>query len=423
MTVGRPVGSGHDDPCVRRVGWSPLGARADTVILVGDRVATPGGRSMRWRALRHAIGATASCQLWELGCDRWSHCFSACAQPGGGGGPGGVDGVRSMPAPTGDQLGPWYYEKTFCRSHLRRLTEELTAAGTSTVICSGLESARYVTALAASAEWRVVFDLHNVEAPLHSSIRDAARGLVPYGQLYTDQHADLVALAEREALSAADQTWVCSTEDRDLVARHYGEAVAARTWVVPNTVDVPTDAPPPPRDVESVCFTGTMDYLPNHLAAKTLAFDIAPRLARFAPALPVVIAGMRADKWADAVGDPLPASVLIRTDPPDVSDIVRGSVMVIPLRIGGGSRFKILEAFALGAPVVSTTKGAEGLDLVPGRHYLAAEEAADFAGAVETLVKEPEVRAALVHEGWLMARDRYSAPALVRAVDTALRAR
>jgi glycosyltransferase involved in cell wall biosynthesis len=83
---------------------------------------------------------------------------------------------------------------------------------------------------------------------------------------------------------------------------------------------------------------------------------------------------------------------------------------VVPLRVGGGTRLKILEALALGTPVISSSKGAEGLDLVAGRDLLIADEPADFAAAVLRLLHEPALREMLSRNGRRAVEAAYDWP-------------
>ncbi|NJN94931.1 MAG: glycosyltransferase [Anaerolineales bacterium] len=80
---------------------------------------------------------------------------------------------------------------------------------------------------------------------------------------------------------------------------------------------------------------------------------------------------------------------------------------IVPLRIGGGTRLKILESLALGTPVIATRKGAEGLDLVPGRDLLVADDPAGFAAAVVRILGDAELRAQLSHNGRQAVEARY----------------
>jgi glycosyltransferase involved in cell wall biosynthesis len=268
-----------------------------------------------------------------------------------------------------------------------------------------------VRPLAASGAFTVVFDLHNIEQALHQAIQRAVPDGSHYAGVYTERHVRLVAEAERAAVAAADAVWVCSPEDRAVLGALYGGAARAKAVVVPNAVDVPHPAAPE-AGAARVCFTGRMDYYPNLAAGRTLGYEIVPLLHGRGQRVPVVLAGAHAQRMLG--GPALPPGVCLLSDPPGIAEVIAGGVMAVPLTIGGGTRFKILEAFAYGAPVVSTTKGAEGIDAVADEHYLRAEHPAGFADALDALVRDPTLRARLGAAGWDLVRDRYSIDALAR---------
>jgi glycosyltransferase involved in cell wall biosynthesis len=87
--------------------------------------------------------------------------------------------------------------------------------------------------------------------------------------------------------------------------------------------------------------------------------------------------------------------------------VARSWGSIVPLRVGGGTRLKILEALALGTPVVATSKGAEGLDLAPGQDILIADKPADFAAAVLRLLQEAQLRKTLSHNGLRVVKAKY----------------
>jgi glycosyltransferase involved in cell wall biosynthesis len=95
--------------------------------------------------------------------------------------------------------------------------------------------------------------------------------------------------------------------------------------------------------------------------------------------------------------------------------------MAVPLFQGGGTRFKVLEAFASGLPVVGTAKAVEGLAVQPEEHFLQAETPRGFADALERLWTQPEERARIVHAGHRLVRDRYSWEAAAREMQAGLR--
>ncbi len=80
------------------------------------------------------------------------------------------------------------------------------------------------------------------------------------------------------------------------------------------------------------------------------------------------------------------------------AELERAVAMVVPLKAGGGTRLKVLDAFGAGVPVISTALGVEGLHAEPGRHYVQAETPSEFAAAVRRVVNDPALRKHLAHE-------------------------
>jgi glycosyltransferase involved in cell wall biosynthesis len=310
----------------------------------------------------------------------------------------------------------WFHDRNYCDEYARWLADDLAESGVATVICSGLDTYRYVTTLAATGRFQVVFDMHNIESVLHKQICDAIPPGSPYSTHYTDSHARLVGAAERAALLSATSIWVCSNEDRDLAAATFG-AAPDKIHVVPNVVDV-AGASPPRNACERISYTGRIDWYPNIGAGQMLANEIAPLLHERGHKLPVVIAGVMARELLDHPD--LAANVRLISSPPRTADLIANSIMAVPLKLGGGSRFKVLEAFAYGAPVVSTAKGVEGLGLVPGTHYLLAEKPAEFADALDGLITDPAQRARLAGAAWDIVRKQYSVDALAEQVRSAI---
>ena len=177
--------------------------------------------------------------------------------------------------------------------------------------------------------------------------------------------------------------------------------------VVPNTYKRP-ERPLGPVEVTEhpvVLFQGTLDYGPNADAAIWLVRDLAPRIRARVPGLQIRL-----------VGTPTPDLELVH-DPPDVTvvgsvpamdpELARAHVAVVPLRSGSGTRLKILESFAHRIPVVSTSLGAEGLEVEGGVHLLLADDAEGFAAACERLLTDPVLRRRIVDAAEQRYRERY----------------
>ena len=104
---------------------------------------------------------------------------------------------------------------------------------------------------------------------------------------------------------------------------------------------------------------------------------------------------------------------------PDVRPYVdQAAVFVVPLRMGGGTRLKVLEGLSMQKPMVSTSLGCEGIDVEHGRHLLIADEAKSFADAVLELLESPDLALRLGSEGRALAERRYRWEAVVETLET-----
>jgi glycosyltransferase involved in cell wall biosynthesis len=185
---------------------------------------------------------------------------------------------------------------------------------------------------------------------------------------------------ERCALSDADRTIAASDVDAERFHQEFG---VERVQVVENGVDTRYFQPSAvPRDSSRLLFLGSLDWRPNLDGLHQLLDDIFPRVRREIPHATLTVVGRNPStalqrRLADIPGAKLFGSV------PDVRPFLeKCGMLVVPLRIGGGSRLKILEALAAGVPVVSTRIGAEGLHLEAGRDLTVVETVADLGPAL-----------------------------------------
>ena len=133
-----------------------------------------------------------------------------------------------------------------------------------------------------------------------------------------------------------------------------------------------------------VVFQGTLRYSPNADAARFLVEDVGPRLRALVPDARIRLVGVAPPALARLAHPP---AVTLTGQVPDITaELARADVVVIPLRYGSGTRVKILEAFAHRIPVVSTSLGAEGLDVVAGKQLLVADDAEGIAQACASVL-------------------------------------
>jgi glycosyltransferase involved in cell wall biosynthesis len=160
----------------------------------------------------------------------------------------------------------------------------------------------------------------------------------------------------------------------------------------------------PPR----VLYTANFGYAPNLEAARILLDEIRPRLLAAVPSLQVVLCGQQPPPELQALAASEP-DVVVTGAVPDVRPwFAAADAVIVPLRHGGGTRLKILEALAAGCPLVSTHKGAEGLQLDDGLHLRLAETAHDLAEALLWCLREPEMAQAMAERGRARVAELYS---------------
>lgn len=177
--------------------------------------------------------------------------------------------------------------------------------------------------------------------------------------------------------------------------------------VVSNGVDCEHNRPglvqPKPG---TLVFNGAMTYSANHDAMRYFLSEIYPRIRCEEPAVSLTITGSTAG--VDLSSLSLDESLRLSGPVEDVRPLVAGaSVCVVPIRQGGGTRLKILEAMALGTPVVTTSKGAEGLDVMPEEDILVADDPARFAAEVVRLLRDPALRQRLARNARRLVEGRY----------------
>ncbi|HOU11922.1 MAG TPA: glycosyltransferase family 4 protein [Anaerolineae bacterium] len=177
--------------------------------------------------------------------------------------------------------------------------------------------------------------------------------------------------------------------------------------VIPNGVDCVHHRPGLAEvRPNTLVYNGALTYSANYDAMQYFLAEIYPRIKQQAPDVTLTITG--STRGVDLNGLRLDESVHLTGYVEDVRlPVAQSAACVVPLRQGGGTRLKILEAMALGVPVVATSKGAEGLSVVNGEHLLLADDPAAFATAVLRVLREPDLRAHLIHNARALVEAQY----------------
>lgn len=264
----------------------------------------------------------------------------------------------------------------------------------------------------------VVLDAADVEGGLQEGLAQvASRG----ERALLTALARRVAVIEAAAAASVDQIWACSEHDAGALRARYPEAAPVR--VVPNTVDARSLRRPPSAGrpaAPGVLYPATLRYGPNQAAAMALVEDIHPLVRRRFPSATLHLVGPGAGPALQAAAERAPGVTVIGPVADMRPWLWESTVLAAPLHIGSGTRIKILEAFAAGLPVVTTAKGAEGLDVTDGQHVLLAESPGQFADAVAFLHADADAAAALAARARGLVGARYATEAAQRAVASAL---
>ena len=245
-----------------------------------------------------------------------------------------------------------------------------------------------------------VLTAQNVTPAYYASRRDSKRGV----------HRLAYAIESRRAtqfisrwLQTFDQLIAMSESDAQLLRAYTQTPVT----VIPNGAVIGPSLPAPSRANATVLFTGTMNHPPNRDGILWFHARVWPQVRSLVTDAQLTIVGRHPDPEVRALADRDP-SVRVMGEVPDMSPfLAEAALLVAPLHAGGGTRLKILDAFAAERAVVSTTIGAEGIAVTHGEHLLIADKPTDFADATVQLLRDHSLRAAIARSGRQLAEERY----------------
>ena len=311
----------------------------------------------------------------------------------------------------------------------RKLLRLLRAHSVDVIQFEGIEMIPYLRTLISHRDVlgglpRLVFDDHNAEHVLQrrflqTDLRTPARWPLA---LYSLIQWQKLKRYEAWACRQVDAVIAVSDEDADALQRI---VPGLQVTVVPNGVDISIYAafsgPKAALGPHNLVFTGTMDFRPNVDAAIWFCRRVLPRIQRHVPSARFYIVGQR----------PHPRVLELQNQPgvevtgavPDQMPYIGGAtVFVIPMRGGGGTRLKVLEAMAMRRAIVSTSMGCSGFPVAHGSEVLLADGETAFAQEVVGLLQNPARREALGEAAFSFAR-RYDWRAIVPRLEAAFEAK
>jgi polysaccharide biosynthesis protein PslH len=268
----------------------------------------------------------------------------------------------------------------------------------------------------------IALDMHNVESLLASE----------YAHIRSRRFSRFILWRwrrrESNLVRKASRTWVCGQNDVDELKRLDPRLPSPVVW--PNGIDVsryeecltPNGSIPPglQRNGATIIYIGLFSHEPNRAAAEELIEGIFPRVtARIPHARLLLVGDCASERMAMAAKSDSRVVVTGKVD--DVRPYLSlADIALVPLRKGGGTRLKILECFAAGVPVVSSSKGAEGIEVVDGREIRIADDPGRMADLTIELLLDSRARRAQVDDAYALVEGTYSWTALARQLDDVL---
>ena len=264
------------------------------------------------------------------------------------------------------------------------VTRRLSAGNIDALICDDV----YVIANVADCHG-IPLLLNKASIVFEEAARYAAHSQNVAVRAYVFVESRLLRRWEVRSCNRANLLLTCSDRDRRVLQRL---EVNTNSFVVPNALDLRDYEAYSGDDGRTVMFTGAMDWYPNQDAVSFFVAAIWPALQRLVPHTEFLVVGRNPPS---SLRRSLATQGRIRFTGtvPDIRPVLKqAAVCVVPLRIGSGTRIKILEAAAMGKAIVSTSVGAEGLEFENGREIIIADRPQEFAEAVAHLLENRKLR-------------------------------
>lgn len=302
-------------------------------------------------------------------------------------------------------LGGHPFAARFSDRTAAELSQEILSFRPTHVIISRIDLSVYLETIQEVFAGQLILDLDESVESTGPSIQSVISH--PGQRLVFKKFSEKVREEEESSFKKVDQVWVSSDVELNRAKLAF-ESDFYKFSTVPNSVRVEKYGlnPDLARESNSVIYPASFAYEPSIDAAKFLIHDMMPLI----PELKLKLVGSHIPEW---MRDSATGNISVEGPVKDmVPHLLSASVLVVPLRAGGGTRLKVIESMASGLPVVSTAFGVEGLGLVEGEDYLRAETPREFADQCRLLVSNRVLWHRLSERGMATVRDKFSIQSL-----------
>ncbi len=264
----------------------------------------------------------------------------------------------------------------------------------------------------------IIYDAHNVDSVLIKQQLDLQSDKKAQKALRVAYQDNIKK--ETTLYRYCDSTFACSQLDKEQLD-HLNQGKLS-IYTIPNGVDSYTNSQhePATATTPNLLFCGSLDYFPNKEGLLWFHQQIWPKLKASLPSVQLTLIGRTHDQSATSSLKDDPQIKLISA----VDDVrpyyKEATVSIVPLNIGSGTRLKILESMSLGIPVISTSKGAEGIQATHGTHITIADQALEFHDQLLKLLSDSKLRKAQSHNARKLVEEKYDWQVIGQQADTAI---
>lgn len=315
-----------------------------------------------------------------------------------------IKGLRFLPGKFPVMAGGWYFKEIE-----QALQKILSEEQFDFIVLEGIWSSVYWKTLRNSSA-RLILNLYDLESGLLELQAGIAQTAL--NRWLCSNGARRMARLENNLPAKSDLTWVVSDKERQFLLEQNPDLPV---YLARNGVDCDAITPCASTSGKDILFVGSLQYFPNVDGVQYLIRDIMPEILKCCPDATLRVIGRQPDDRIKPLHNP--PSIEIIGEVEDLEPYYRTSnLCIVPLRSGGGTRLKILEAMAYGRPVVSTTIGAEGTDVKDGLNILIADTPTEIAKAVCRLLEDPDLAKKLAAEGRKLVENRYSWKSIAQTI-------